>query len=45
VIVNIPVLVGADVSVKEPKLVIFDQAVGILKVGKAASNGLDLRTR
>src|SRR5208282_312676 len=42
---NVSMLIRADVSIQQPKLVAFDQPVGILQVGESSANGLDLRTR
>jgi len=38
VIVNVAVLVRADVSIEQPEFAVLDQTIGILKVGESAAN-------
>ena len=38
----IAMVVGADVAVEEPEFAVFDQAVGVLKIGLARADGFDL---
>src|SRR5581483_2109848 len=42
VVVDVAVLVGADVSVQQPELAVFDQAIGVFEVDTAAADRLDL---
>jgi hypothetical protein len=42
VIVEAGVGIGADVGVEEEGLAVFDEAVGVLEVGFALADGLDL---
>jgi len=42
VVVDVSVLVGADVGVEQKDFVVFDQAVGVLEVGQAGADGFDL---
>jgi hypothetical protein len=42
VVEDVAVLVGTDVGVQQPDRIVFDQAVGVLKIGEAAPDGLDL---
>ncbi len=42
VVVNVAVLVGADVGVEQPEFAVLDQTVGVFKVGKAAANRFGL---
>jgi len=41
-VVDVAVLVGADVGVEEPEFAVLDQAVGIFEVGEAAADGFGL---
>src|SRR5258707_503524 len=45
VVMNVAVLIGADVSVEQPHGVFFDQAIGVLEVGQPAPDRLDLGSR
>ena len=41
-VVDVAVLVGADVGVEEPEFAVLNQAVGVFQVGEAAADGFGL---
>jgi hypothetical protein len=39
---DVAVIVGADVGIEEPEFAVLEEAVGVLEVGVAGTDGLDL---